>query len=183
MLLIGGLYPSSIQRFTVEPNELKRETPYIERNIKLTRAAFGLSSDRIREETISVREELPPQALFDNPETVSNVRLWDPRPLRNTYNQVQFLRLYYSFRDVDVDRYEVDGQYRQVLIGARELQPENLPVEAQSWVNQRLQYTHGYGVAASPVTEFTTEGRPVFFAQDIPPVGPHTGDPARDLLR
>ena len=182
-LLIGGLYPSSIQRFIVEPNELKRETLYIERNIRFTRAAFGLSSDRIQEETISVREELPPQSLFDNPETVNNVRLWDPLPLRNTYNQVQFLRLYYSFRDVDVDRYVVEGQYRQVLIGARELQPENLPVEAPElgepaasvYPRLRCGGEPGDGVhhrrAARVLCPGHSSGRP------------HTGNPARDLLR
>ncbi|MCZ6789130.1 MAG: UPF0182 family protein [Chloroflexi bacterium] len=168
-LLVGFLYPASIQRFTVQPNELKRESPYIERNIASTRAAFGL--DRIDERSFPVTEELTAEVLYRNPETMGNVRLWDPRPLRDTYNQIQFLRLYYSFQDVDVDRYLIDGVLRQVLIGARELQPENLPDEAQSWVNQRLQYTHGFGAAASPVTEFTEEGRPEFFAQDIPPVG------------
>ena len=168
-LLVGFVYPASIQRFTVEPNELKRENTYIERNIVSTRAAFGL--DRIGERTFPVTEDLSAETLFRNPETLGNVRLWDPRPLRDTYNQIQFLRLYYGFQDVDVDRYLVDGELRQVLIGARELQPENLPDEAQSWVNQRLQYTHGFGAAASPVTEFTEEGRPEFFAQDIPPVG------------
>ena len=166
---VGFLYPSSVQRFVVEPNELNRETPYIRRNIDFTRAAFALNG--IQDRTILVQEELSAQALARNPETVSNLRLWDPRPLRDTYNQIQFLRLYYNFLDVDVDRYEVDGRYRQVLVGARELQPDNLPAEAQSWVNQRLQYTHGYGAAASPVTEFTPEGKPVFFAQDIPPIG------------
>ncbi|MCH7705908.1 MAG: UPF0182 family protein [Chloroflexi bacterium] len=164
---VGNLYPSFVQRFTVEPNEFSLEEPYIARNIELTRAAFGLG--RIREETFPVQEELPPEALFRNPEIMNNLRLWDPRPLRDTYNQEQFLRLYYAFRDVDVDRYTIDGEYRQVLIGARELHPENLPEEAQRWVNQRLQYTHGYGAAASPVTEFTPEGRPVFYIKDIPP--------------
>ena len=165
----GGLYPWAVQRFTVQPNELKQESLYIDRNIASTRAAFGL--DRIGEGSFPVTEELSAETLVRNPETMGNVRLWDPRPLRDTYNQIQFLRLYYSFQDVDVDRYLVDGELRQVLIGARELQPEGLPDEAQSWVNQRLQYTHGFGVAASPVTEFTEEGRPEFFAQDIPPVG------------
>ena len=142
----------------MEPNELKRENTYIERNIVSTRAAFGL--DRIGERTFPVTEDLSAETLFRNPETLGNVRLWDPRPLRDTYNQIQFLRLYYGFQDVDVDRYLVDGELRQVLIGARELQPENLPDEAQSWVNQRLQYTHGFGAAASPVTEFTEEAGP-----------------------
>ena len=168
-LLVGFAYPASVQRFTVQPNELKQESPYIDRNIASTRAAFGL--DRIEERPFPVTEDLSAETLYRNPETLGNVRLWDPRPLRDTYNQIQFLRLYYSFRDVDVDRYLIDGELRQVLIGARELQPENLPDEAQSWVNQRLQYTHGFGASASPVTEFTVEGRPEFFAQDIPPVG------------
>ena len=168
-IVVGNLYPSFVQRFTVEPNELDLETPFIERNIAFTRAAFGL--DRIEERTYSARDEVSEEDIANNLETVYNVRLWDPRPLRDTYNQIQHLRLYYNFLDVDVDRYLLDGEYRQVLIGARELTPENLPTEAQRWVNQRLQYTHGYGVAASPVTEFTEEGRPVFFAQDIPPRG------------
>ena len=89
----------------------------------------------------------------------------------DTYNQIQHLRLYYNFQDVDVDRYHINDEYRQVLIGARELYPEFLPEEAQRWVNQRLQFTHGYGAAASPVTEFTDEGRPIFFVQDVPPTG------------
>ena len=172
-VVAGNLYPAFVQRFTVQPNELKQETPYIERNIQFTRAAFGL--DGIREEAFAVREDLPPETLYGNPETVNNLRLWDPRPLRDTYNQIEFHRLYYNFRDVDVDRYWVDGEYRQVLIGARELHPENLPVEAQSWVNERLQYTHGYGAAASPVTEFTPEGQPAFFAKGLPP------DPEGDI--
>ena len=167
---VGNLYPSFVQRFTVAPNELERETPYIDRNIQFTRAAFGL--DRIEERTYPAREEITQDVLSANQETVNNVRLWDPRPLRDTYNQIQHLRLYYNFLDVDVDRYQLDGEYRQVLIGAREIFPENLPAEAQRWVNQRLQYTHGYGAAASPVTEFTDEGRPLFFVQNVPPEGP-----------
>ena len=168
-VLVGGqVYPTFIQRFTVTPNEIEKEKPYIERNIQFTRAAFNL--DHIEERPYNYRE-VTRDDIADNQETISNVRLWDPRPLLDTYNQIQHLRLYYQFRDVDVDRYVVDGRYRQMLIGARELTPENLPAEAQNWVNLKLQYTHGYGVAASPVTEFTPEGRPIFFIQDIPPAG------------
>lgn len=166
---LGSLYPSFIQRFTVEPNELQRERSFIARNIEFTRAAFGL--DRVEERSHEATAQLTSDDILANQETVNNVRLWDPRPLIDIYNQIQHLRLYYNFQDVDVDRYEINGEYRQVLIGARELYPEFLPEEAQRWVNQRLQFTHGYGAAASPVTEFTDEGRPIFFVQDVPPTG------------
>ena len=169
VLLGGNLYPSFVQRFRVDPNELELEKPYIARNIEFTRAGFGLSE--ITERDYSVRPEITAEDIADNQKTMSNLRLWDPRPLRDTYNQIQHLRLYYEFLDVDVDRYEIDGEYRQVLLGARELAPQNLPVEAQRWVNQRLQYTHGYGAAASPVTEFTAEGGPEFVLKDVPPIG------------
>lgn len=172
IIVAGNLYPTFVQRFTVQPSELQRETPYIERNIQFTRAAFGLGPDRVEQRSYSARVEISAEDVSANPETVGNLRLWDPRPLKDTYNQIQHLRLYYSFFDVDVDRYQIGDEYRQVLIGARELYPENLPPEAQRWVNQRLQYTHGYGAAASPVTEFTGEGRPAFFVQDVPPRGP-----------
>ncbi len=169
-VLAGGqLYPVFVQRFNVTPNELEKEKPYIERNIQFTRAAFNL--DTIAERPYNYRE-LTLDDINNNASTINNVRLWDPRPLLDLYNQIQHLRLYYQFGDVDVDRYVVNGQYRQVLVGPRELSPDNLPTEAQNWVNQKLQYTHGYGVAASPVTEFTREGRPEFFVMDIPPTGP-----------
>ncbi|MDO8749615.1 MAG: UPF0182 family protein [Dehalococcoidia bacterium] len=170
LILVGNLYPSFVQRLTVGPNELEQEKPYIARNIQFTRAAFGL--DRVDERRYSARTEISAGDIQANKATVNNVRLWDPAPLMDVYNQIQHLRLYYSFKDVDVDRYTVNGEYRQVLIGARELFPQNLPAEAQRWVNQRLQYTHGYGAAASPVTEFTGDGKPVFFVQDVPPKGP-----------
>ncbi len=176
-VLGGEAYPRFVQRFTVEPNELEKEKPFIDRNINFTRAAFGIDSRTdLGTERIEVRDypaigEVTLGEVQANLDTVYNVRLWDPRPLIDTYNQIQHLRLYYNFKDVDVDRYVIDGEYRQVLLGARELYPENLPLEAQRWVNQKLQFTHGYGVAASPVTEFTDEGRPEFFVQDVPPTG------------
>jgi uncharacterized membrane protein (UPF0182 family) len=168
-IIVLVIFPAVFQRLVVAPNELKREEPYIQRNIEATRAGFGL--ERISETPFPVSYGLSAETVIDNPETIGNIRLWDYGPLRDTYNQLQFIRLYYTFLDVDVDRYVVDAAYRQVLLSARELFPENLPSEAQRWVNRKLQYTHGYGVAMSPVNEFTDEGRPTFFLKDIPPEG------------
>jgi len=168
-IIMGSIYPATVQRFQVEPNELVKETPYIGHNIEMTRQAFGL--DRIEETPFPASEILGLEAIQANPETIDNIRIWDHRPLRDTYNQIQSIRLYYDFHDVDVDRYTIDGQYRQVMLSARELAPEKLSSEAQTWVNQRLQFTHGYGVALSPVTESDEEGLPVLLIRDVPPMG------------
>jgi uncharacterized membrane protein (UPF0182 family) len=165
----GGLYPAVIQRLVVQPQELERERPFIERTIRMTRHAFAL--DRIQETPIDGEEMVTQRDIAQNPGTVGNIRLWDPEPLLTTYNQIQSIRLYYDFVNVDVDRYTVDGQYRQVMLAARELAPERLPSQAQTWVNRRLQFTHGYGVAMSPVNEVTPEGLPTLFVQDVPPRG------------
>ena len=166
--IIGGaIYPGAVQRFSVEPNEFVREEEFIDRNIKFTRQGYAL--DRIEEQSFPAEEAITASTVAQNRATIDNIRIWDHRPLKDTYNQIQFIRLYYDFLDVDVDRYTLDGEYRQVMLGARELSPENLPPEAQRWVNQKLQYTHGFGLAMSPVTEFTPEGAPEFFVQDIPP--------------
>ena len=176
-ILAGVAWPALVQRFSVDPNELERERPYIERNIEWTRLAFDL--DRVTVESYPVREQLQASDLLDNPETVNNIRLWDPRPLLDVYNQIQHLRLYYSFSDVDVDRYTIDGDYRQVLLGTREIFPDGLDAEAQNWVNRTLVYTHGYGVVVSPATVFTEEGQPEFFVKDVPPTGTLTTDQPR----
>ncbi len=168
-IVILMIYPALYHRFEVQPNELARETPYIESNIAMTREAYQLNE--IEVQPFAVEGGIEADELLNNRATVDNIRLWDHRPLRDTYNQIQFLRPYYTFADVDVDRYEIDGRTQQVMLAARELAPERLPSEAQSWVAQRLQYTHGYGVAMSPVTSFTAEGRPNFFLQDVPPQG------------
>lgn len=163
------VYPAAYQRIAIQPNELERETPYIARNIDMTRVAYNL--DRIDVQPFPTSEDLPPDKVINNPAVVDNVRVWDHRPLKDTLNQIQFFRPYYSFLDVDVDRYSINGEPRQVMLSARELTPDNLPPEAQNWVARRLQYTHGYGAAMSPVNDFTSEGRPKFFVKDIPPVG------------
>ncbi len=168
-ILISGIFPSLMQRFQVQPNELDREGPYIDYNIQFTRKAFAL--DRIEEQSFPAEEMPTPQDIDQNDGTINNIRVWDPRPLKNTYNQLQSFRQYYDFNDVDVDRYIIGGDYRQVMLSARELSAEKLPVEAQTWINRKLQFTHGYGAALSPVNEVGADGRPVYQIQDIPPTG------------
>ena len=168
-IIFGSIYPLIVQRFQVEPSELAKERPYIEHNIRLTRLAFGLN--QIEERDIPVELMPSEQDIAQNSVTINNIRLWDHRPLKDTYNQLQSIRLYYDFVDVDVDRYRIDGSYRQVMLAARELSPERLPSEAQTWVNRRLQFTHGYGIAMSPPTEVSKEGLPNLWVKDVPPIG------------
>lgn len=171
MLLVAGLaYPALFQRFWVAPSEFAREQLYIERNLDATRRAYQL--DRVREVPFAGSGVLTAEAVSQNRPTVDNIRLWDSQPLRDVYNQLQFSQLYYTFFNVDTDRYIVNGRLRQVMLGARELDLENLPVEARNWVNRRLQYTHGYGIAMSPANVFTPgDGRPDFLVRDIPIAG------------
>ncbi len=168
-IIIGGVFPGLVQRFQVEPNELVRETSYIEYNIQFTREAFALG--RVEEQSFPAEVAPSPQDIAQNEVTINNIRLWDHRPLKDTYNQIQSFRLYYDFHDVDVDRYVIDGEYRQVMLSARELSAEKLTGQAQTWVNRRLQFTHGYGIALSPVNEVSAEGLPILLVKDIPPVG------------
>ena len=168
-IIIGGVFPGLVQRFQVQPNELVRETPYIEYNIQFTREAFALG--RVEEQSFPAEAAPSPQDIAQNEVTINNIRLWDHRPLKDTYNQIQSFRLYYDFHDVDVDRYVIDGEYRQVMLSARELSAEKLAGQAQTWVNRRLQFTHGYGITLSPVNEVTAEGLPMLLVKDIPPVG------------
>ncbi len=164
-----SVYPGLIQRFRVGPNELSLELPYIADNIAFTRQAYLL--DEIRVESYDASTRLTPDGLIQEPDTLRNIRLWDYEPMLQTYNQVQALRQYYEFNDVDIDRYTIDGNARQVMIAARELIQERLSSDAQTWVNQRLVYTHGFGVAASPVSQVTRDGLPTFLLKDLPPRG------------
>ncbi len=163
------IYPSSVHRFSVQPNELEKERPYIERNIAMTRKAFGL--DAIEERQFPAAPEVTSKEIGDNPETIQNIRLLDVRPLLQTYAQIQTIRPLYEFIDVDVDRYLIDGVRRQVMLSARELSSNRLPPDAQGWVNRRLQYSHGYGAVVSPVNEVVQEGLPQLFVKDIPVSG------------
>jgi len=173
VVLVLGTFaiPSAVQRFQVDPNEYALERPYIERSIQMTRNGFAIDSSRVSEQPFVTQEgaKLDEKLIEDNKATIENIRLWDDRPLRDVYNQIQFFRLQYSFLDIDIDRYMINDDYRQVMVGSRELVQEQLPETAQTWVNRKLQYTHGYGIAMSPVTEFTTDGLPVFIIKDIPP--------------
>ena len=171
LVLVIGLVvlPAVVQRVRVDPAELAREAPFIANSIQLTRLGFAL--DRIAEHTFTADDMVQSSEIGAAQQTVANVRLWDPRPLRDTYNQIQSIRLYYSFDDVDVDRYEIDGTIRQVMIGARELDPDRLPSQAATWQNRHLQFTHGYGAVMSPVNEVTPEGLPQLLLKDIPPEG------------
>ncbi|TET18444.1 MAG: UPF0182 family protein, partial [Dehalococcoidia bacterium] len=168
IIVVGVIYPAIVQRFQVKPSERTREAEYIGYNIEFTKKAFAL--DRIEEQQFPAEEELTEEDISANPATINNIRLWDNRPLKTTYKQTQALRPYYDFNDIDIDRYTTDGEYRQVMLGARELYQENLDPKAKTWVNQRLYYTHGYGLALSPVTEVSEEGAPTLQVKDIPPM-------------
>ncbi len=164
-IVAGSLVPSFLQRYVVEPNELTLEEPYILNNIQFTREAFKLNS--VESVPFGEVENLSPQDLLENEETLRNIRLWDYRPLQQTYQQLQALRPYYEFNEIDIDRYEIDGESRQVMLAARELAKDRLP--APSWVNRKLEFTHGYGIVMNPVNEISPEGQPQFFIQDLPP--------------
>jgi uncharacterized membrane protein (UPF0182 family) len=162
-----GIAPALLQSYRVKPNELVYERPYIENNIRMTRQAYAL--DRIVEKDFAAEDNLNAAALERNNLTIKNVRLWDHRPLLTTYGKLQEIRTYYKFRDVDVARYTLNGEYRQVTLSARELSYRDLP--SKEWINSHLTYTHGYGLVAGPVNRITAEGLPEFFVQDIPPAG------------
>lgn len=171
VLLFGGnILGSSItglfQRFVVAPNEVSKEREFIKWTIQNTRAAFNL--DKIDEIQFSPQENLTPDLLKKNYLSVENIRLWDHAPLLRTFSQLQEIRTYYEFLDVDNDRYTIDGQYRQVMLSPRELVPASLP--SRIWINEHLSYTHGYGLCLGPVNKITPEGLPEFFIRDIPPV-------------
>lgn len=168
LLLVGqGIVPMVVQHFVVLPNEIRAEKPYLERNINMTRIAYGL--DMIDEQPFPISDTAAAEEIYSNAVTLDNIRLWDPRPLKDTYKQLQEIRLYYDFLDVDIDRYFIDGAYTQVLVSPRELEQDQLPDKAKTWVNEHLAFTHGYGVSMSPVNRFTTDGLPEFYIKDIPP--------------
>ena len=166
-LLGGKFYPSFMQNYIVTPNELGKEKPYIEHNISYTRQAFGL--DKIAVQEYPVKYNLTTKDIEANANTINNVRLWNQEPLKQTFIQLQEIRPYYEFVNIDVDRYMINNHMQQVMLSARELETAALPARAQSWVNKHLVYTHGYGAVMSPVNEVTTEGLPYFYLKDFPP--------------
>jgi len=163
--LASAVIPSLVQKLIVAPNELVKETPFIRHNIVATRQAFAL--DEIEEREISGDKPITASDIAKNNLTVKNVRLWDRKPLLSTFSQIQEIRTYYEFAEVDNDRYIIDGEIRQIMLSPRELASASLP--NRNWINERLTFTHGYGVAAGPVNQVTPEGLPVLFVKDLPP--------------
>ena len=163
-IIVGGVVPAAIQRFRVLPDELNKELPYVENHINYTRLAYGLNN--IEEKSFEASPNLSKDDINDNAQTVDNIRLWDPTVLAETYSQLQEIRAYYALDEVDVDRYKINGELTQVMVSARELDQTNLP--AVGWVNERLQYTHGYGVVFSPANNVASQGQPDFYVKGVP---------------
>jgi len=160
------VYPGLLQKFKVAPNELALETPYIENNLKFTRLGYDL--DKIETIPFDVDTRLSAADIAANDATIKNIRLWDHAPLLKTYSQLQQIRTYYRFFDVDNDRYKVNGRYTQVMLSPRELSYADLP--SKNWINERLIFTHGNGITFGPVSRISKEGLPEFFVKDIPAV-------------
>jgi uncharacterized protein len=165
-VIAGSAYPALVQRFRVTPNEREREQPFIERNIAGTRQAYGLADVKLQ--PFPAKGAVTADGAAKNRSTLENVRLWDPRVLDDTYVNLQRIKQYYDFRDVDVDRYEIEGELRQVMLSAREIELASLDADARTWLNEHLVYTHGYGIVASRVDRVTREGQPSFVLRNIP---------------
>src|SRR5271169_4618301 len=163
VLQIFGWYVSS---FIVKPNELVRERPYIAYNIDLTRQAYGL--DRLAQREFPAETTVEAADPANNQATLQNIRLWDWRALQDTLRQIQEIRTYYDFPDIDIDRYEINGTTRQVMLAARELNVDKLPESSRNWINEKLIYTHGYGITMNPVNGFTPEGLPTLILSNMP---------------
>jgi uncharacterized membrane protein (UPF0182 family) len=165
--IILNLLQPGIERLRVKPDELRIEQPYLARNIEMTRRAYQL--DTVDVKPFQGAGQLTPASLEQDAVTIKNIRLWDPRPLIATYRQLQEIRLYYDFRDVDIDRYWIDNNETQVMLSAREMNVNLLPANAQTWVNRHLKFTHGYGLVMSPVNVKDQEGLPILYIKNIPP--------------
>jgi uncharacterized protein len=155
-----------VGNFIVKPNELVRERPYIANNIELTRKAYGL--DRMAQREFPAETTVEATDPQNNQVTLQNIRLWDWRALQDTLRQIQEIRTYYDFPDIDIDRYDIDGNMRQVMLAARELSIDKLPESSRNWINEKLIYTHGYGMTMNPVNGFTPEGLPTLILRDMP---------------
>jgi uncharacterized membrane protein (UPF0182 family) len=155
-----------VNSFVVKPNELVREQPYILHNIQATRQAFGL--DRISQQQFPAEVSVESADPANNQATLQNIRLWDWRALQDTLRQIQEIRTYYDFPDIDIDRYQINGEKRQVMLAARELNVEKLPESSRNWINEKLTYTHGYGITMNQVNGFTPEGLPTLLLSNMP---------------
>lgn len=166
--IIGNIVAGAVDNFVVTPNQRAKQLPFIENNIAYTRMAYDL--DKIQVQEFQVKDGLTIQDIQNNKETINNIRLNDYRPTIESFNQLQAIRFYYQFLDVDIDRYLINDSYTQVFLGPRELNIELFDDNARNWINQHLKYTHGYGVALSPVNAVTSQGQPQLSIRNIPPV-------------
>ncbi|HEX9375528.1 MAG TPA: UPF0182 family protein [Actinomycetota bacterium] len=166
-VIVGAAIPAAIQQFSVKPQELQRETPFIEDNILFTRAAFAL--DTITPSAVSPTSDITEADVQSNEGTVANIRLWDPDLLKETFDALQRIRQFYEFQDVDVDRYQVGGEQRLVMVSGREVSQNGIETAGRTWQNTHLVYTHGFGAVASQVNTASPDGEPAFLLQDIPP--------------
>jgi uncharacterized membrane protein (UPF0182 family) len=164
--VIAALIGWYVSNFVVKPNQLVRERPYIEHNIEMTRRAFAL--DRIEQHAFPADTGIEALDAGNNQTTLQNIRLWDSRALQDTLRQIQEIRTYYDFPDIDIDRYLVNGSVRQMLLAVRELNVDKLPESSRNWINEKLIYTHGYGVTMNPVNGFTPEGLPTLVLSNMP---------------
>nr|WP_321501178.1 UPF0182 family protein [uncultured Dethiosulfovibrio sp.] len=165
-ILLRGIYPEIIQKYVVVPNELSKETPYIQHNIDGTTQAYGL--DKLTVLNVDPKDRVTEADIEADPETLANVRLWEQAPLLRNYKQLQEIRSYYNFGKAHIDRYWIDGHYRQVMLSPRELDLREL--QNPTWTNTKLEFTHGYGIVMNPVNEVGPSGQPVFWVKDLPPV-------------
>ncbi|HHV38778.1 MAG TPA: UPF0182 family protein [Tepidimicrobium sp.] len=166
LLILGNVGNTLVQRFIVEPDEISKEQKYLEHHMEYTQRAYGLKD--VEQRDFPVDQDLTREDLANNEDIIGNIRINDYRPIKQVYNQLQAIRLYYNFNGVDIDRYNIDGKYTQVFLSARELNQENL--QTKTWINKHLKYTHGYGVALSPVNAIAPDGQPELLIKDIPPV-------------
>ncbi|HHZ02195.1 MAG TPA: UPF0182 family protein, partial [Tissierellia bacterium] len=165
--ILGTIIAGGVEKFIVEPDQLSKETKYMEYSIKYTQNAYKLNNVKTIE--FPAKDDLTIEDIRNNPEVIDNIRINDQEPLIQVYNQLQGIRPYYVFHDIDVDRYVIDGVYKQVFLSARELDQARLNEQARTWVNQYLKYTHGYGIAVSTVNNVTPQGQPEIFVRNIPP--------------
>jgi len=160
---VVGWYVSS---FLVKPNELVREQPFIVHNIEMTRTAYGI--DRFARLEFPAETTVGATDPANNQPTLKNIRLWDVQALKDTLRQIQEIRTYYDFPDIDIDRYQIEGAQREVMLAARELNVDKLPESSRNWINDKLIYTHGYGITMNPVNGFTAEGLPTLMLSNMP---------------
>ena len=180
LFLITSAIPGLIRTLVLDPNEITLESEYIPYHIDFTRDAFAIDSENVTETRYATGREVTEEVIAANRPTLDNIRLWDWRALQDNLQQQQEIRLYYEFHDVDIDRYELDGERRQMMLSVRELEKSNLSAESQTWVSRHFKYTHGYGLVAVPVNGFLPQGGPDLTVRNIPPV---STDPRFEVTR